>query len=47
MDQQRREKRNSVNIFLKHVVAENIVRENDHEPGEGEYYADRALRVAE
>ena len=43
---QRREK-NSVNIFLKPVVAENIVRENDYEPGEGEDYADRALRVAE
>ena len=28
-------------------VAENIVRENDHEPGEGEDYANRALRVAE
>ena len=43
MDQR---KKNSVNIFLK-PVAENIVRENDHEPGEGEDYADRALRVAE
>ncbi len=44
MDQ--REK-NSVKIFLK-PVAENIVRENDHEPGEEEEdYADRALRVAE
>jgi len=42
MDQ--REK-NSVKKILK-PVAENIVRENDHEPGEGEDYADRALRVA-
>ena len=45
MDQHR--EKNSVNIFLKPVVAENIVRENDHELGEGEDYADRALRVAE
>ena len=43
MDQ--REK-NSVKSFLE-PVADNIVRENDHEPGEGEDYADRALRVAE
>ena len=39
--------KNSVNIFLKPVVAENIVRENDYEPGEGEDYANRALRVEE
>ena len=40
------QEKNSVKIFLK-PAAENIGRENEHEAGEEEDYADRALRVAE